>query len=39
MKIDKIDIGARIRRIREEMYKETRQMFSERCKLSENHLR
>lgn len=38
MTLDKIKIGARIRRIREEVYHETRQLFAERCGLSENHL-
>lgn len=38
MTLDKIKIGARIRRIREELYHETRQVFAERCGLSENHL-
>ena len=38
MTLDKIKIGARIRRIREELYHETRQLFAERCGLSENHL-
>lgn len=38
MVLDKINIGTRIRKIREEIYKETRQNFAERCSLSENHL-
>ena len=38
MELDRINIGARIRKIREEEFLETRQMFSERCGLSENHL-
>ena len=38
MKLDKIKIGVRIRHIREEIFQETRQVFSERCSLSENHL-
>ena len=38
MKLDKIDIGVRIRKIREEEFHETRQLFAERCSLSENHL-
>ena len=38
MELDKINIGARIRKIREEEFSETRQLFSERCGLSENHL-
>lgn len=38
MALDKIIIGTRIRKIREEIYSETRQIFAERCGLSENHL-
>lgn len=38
MELDKIDIGNRIRKIREEIYNETRQLFAERCRLNENHL-
>jgi transcriptional regulator with XRE-family HTH domain len=38
MTLDKINIGNRIRKIREELYHETRQTFAERCGLSENHL-
>lgn len=38
MILDDIEIGTRIRKIREEKYKETRQLFAERCGLSENHL-
>lgn len=38
MKLDKIKIGVRVRHIREEVYHETRQLFAERCSLSENHL-
>ena len=38
MTLDKISIGARIRKIREEIYHETRQNFAERCGLTENHL-
>lgn len=38
MVIDKVEIGARIRKIREEIYKESRQKFAERCGFSENHL-
>ena len=38
MILDDIEIGARIRKIRDEKYKETRQVFAERCGLSENHL-
>lgn len=38
MTIDKICVGDRIRRIREDIYHETRQNFAERCGISENHL-
>lgn len=38
MTLDKIKIGVRIREIREKIYKETRQIFAERCGLSENNL-
>lgn len=38
MKLDEIEIGARIRKIREEDFKETRQVFAERCEITENHL-
>ena len=38
MTLDKIKMGARIRKVREELYHETRQLFAERCGLSENHL-
>ena len=38
MILDNIEIGTRIRKIREEKYKESRQVFAERCELSENHL-
>jgi len=38
MELDAINIGTRIRKIREEIYNETRQVFAERCGLSENHL-
>lgn len=38
MALDSINIGARIRKIREELYKETRQEFAERCGFSENQL-
>jgi len=38
MTLDKIKIGVRIREIRENIYKETRQNFAERCGLSENNL-
>lgn len=38
MGIDRISVGARIRKVREEIFCETRQLFAERCSLSENHL-
>lgn len=38
MALDKVNIGERIRKIREELYKETRQEFAERCGFSENQL-
>ena len=38
MELDKISIGARICRIREDVFHETRQLFAERCALSVNHL-
>lgn len=37
MTLDKIEIGVRVQKIRES-YKETRQLFAERCGLSENNL-
>lgn len=38
MALDKINIGTRIRKVREEIYHETRQAFAERCGLTENNL-
>lgn len=38
MKLDEIEIGARIRKIREEDFKESRQTFAEKCGITENHL-
>lgn len=38
MILDAVKIGMRIRKIREEIYHESRQWFAERCGLSENHL-
>lgn len=38
MILDAVKIGMRIRKIREEIYHESRQLFAERCGLSENHL-
>lgn len=36
--LDKIDIGVRIRELREKTYKETRAVFAERCGLTESHV-
>ena len=38
MGLEKLEIGVRIRKFREEVCKETRQAFAEKCGLSENHL-
>ena len=38
MVLDKLEIGNRIRHVREELFHESRRNFSERCDLSENHL-
>lgn len=38
MALDNINIGARIRKVREELYKENREDFAERCGFSENQL-
>lgn len=38
MKLDEIEIGVRIRKIREEEFRESRQVFAERCGITENHL-
>ena len=38
MALDKIVIGARIRKIREEIFEETRDKFSKRCNLTERHI-
>lgn len=38
MGLDSIKIGARIRKVREDIFHETRQLFAEKCGLSENHL-
>lgn len=38
MALDTINIGVRIIKIREEVYKETRQNFAERCGISDNQL-
>ena len=36
--LDEVLIGARIRKIREELLHESRTIFAERCGISENHL-
>ncbi len=38
MAIDKIIIGTRIRKIREELFDETRDKFAKRCNLTERHI-
>ena len=38
MTLDKIVIGARIRKIREEVFEESRQQFAKRCDLTERHI-
>lgn len=38
MALDKIVIGARIRKIREEIFEETREKFAKRCDLTERHI-
>lgn len=38
MALDKIMIGTRVRKIREKIYHETRQVFAERCGLTLNNL-
>ena len=38
MVLNPLEIGIRIRKIREELYHESRLLFAERCGLSENHL-
>lgn len=38
MALDKIIIGARIRRIREEIFEESRDKFGKRCNLTERHI-
>ena len=38
MTLDKIIIGARIRKIREEFFEESREKFSKRCNLTERHI-
>lgn len=39
MALDKIAIGARIRKIREEIFEESREKFGKRCDLTERHVR
>ena len=38
MTLDKVEIGCRIRKIREEIIDESRQVFAEKCDISENIL-
>lgn len=38
MALDKVLIGNRIRKIREELFKESRKDFSQRCGLTERHI-
>ena len=38
MALDKILIGNRIRKVREQLFKESRAIFSERCNLTERHI-
>ena len=38
MALDKLEIGLRIRKIREEIYHENRTDFSYRCSITESHL-
>lgn len=38
MAIDKIDIGTRIRKIREEVFDESREKFGNRCGLTERYI-
>ena len=39
MALDQIIIGTRIRKIREEIFEETREKFAKRCDLTERHVR
>lgn len=39
MALDKIVIGARVRKIREEIFEESRDKFGKRCDLTERHIR
>jgi len=38
MALDKVIIGARIRKIREEVFEETREQFGKRCDLTDRHI-
>ena len=38
MALDKVMIGARIRKIREEVFNESRDKFGNRCELTERHI-
>ena len=38
MALDKVMIGARIRKIREEIFEESRDKFGKRCDLTERHI-
>ena len=38
MALDRVIIGARIRKIREEIFEETREKFGKRCNLTERHI-
>lgn len=38
MALDKIVIGTRIRKIREDIFEETREKFAKRCDLTERHI-
>ncbi|MCI9245650.1 MAG: helix-turn-helix transcriptional regulator [Clostridia bacterium] len=38
MALDKFLVGERIRKIREEMFEETREKFAKRCDLTERHI-
>ena len=38
MALDKVLIGARIRKIREEIFEESREKFGKRCDLTERHI-
>ena len=38
MALDKVIIGARVRKIREEVFEETREQFGKRCDLTDRHI-